>query len=97
MPEIPSKRLQRRYSRKIKNELKVRELKRPIVNQQRVVHSRKCDLCHVDYADCTGSHSYQLIDELKRSVIRKHVCECQGEDTSIIEGFSVLRKCQRKV
>ena len=44
-------------SHKIKDELKAKELKPPIVNQQNVVYFFKCDLCD---ADCVGYTSRHL-------------------------------------
>ena len=38
-------------SHKIKDELKAKEPKPPIVNQQNVVYFFKCDLCDADYVD----------------------------------------------
>ena len=43
-------------SRKIKEEVKVHEMKPPIVNQQRVVYRYKCDLCDADYVGYTSRH-----------------------------------------
>ena len=84
-------------SRKIKEEVKVHEMKPPIVNQQRVVYRYKCDLCDADYVGYTSRHLHQRIDEHKRSVIGKHMREDHEEDASRIEGcFSILRKCQGK-
>ena len=84
-------------SGKIKEEVKVHEMKPPIVNQQRVVYRYKCDLCDADYVGYTSRHLHQRIDEHKRSVIGKHMREDHEEDASRIEGcFSILRKCQGK-
>ena len=66
--------------RKIKEEVKVHEMKPPNVNQQRVVYIYKCDLCDADYVGYTSRHLHQRIDEHKRSVIGKHMREDHEED-----------------
>ena len=43
-------------SRKIEQELSVKETKPPIVNQQCVVYSFQCDLCDAGYAGYTRGH-----------------------------------------
>ena len=43
-------------SRKIEQELNVKETKPPIVNQQRVVYGFQCDLCDVGYIGSTRIH-----------------------------------------
>lgn len=54
-------------SRKIKDELKAKEPKPPIVNQQNVVYFFKCDLCDADYVGFTSQHLHQRVEEHKRS------------------------------
>jgi hypothetical protein len=53
-------------SRKIKDKVKVHEMKPPIVNQQRVIYRYKSDLCDADYVGYTSWHLHQRIDEHKR-------------------------------
>ena len=62
-------------SRKIKDELKAKEPKPPIVNQQNVVYLFKCDLRDADYVGFTSRHLHQHAEEHKRSVIGNHVRE----------------------
>ena len=84
-------------SRKIKDELKAKEPKPPIVNQQNVVYLYKCDLCDADYVGFTSRHLHQRVEEHKRSVIGNHVREQHGKGPSeITKNFMVLRKCSNK-
>ena len=63
-------------SRKIKDELKAKEPKPPIVNQQNVVYFLKCaDLCDADYVGFTSRHLHQRVEEHKRSVDDRQPCE----------------------
>ena len=43
-------------SKKLGQDLKSREIKRPIVNQQCVFYSLTCDLCGLDYVGYTACH-----------------------------------------
>ena len=84
-------------SRKIGSNIKPKESKPPIVNQQCVVYHFKCDLCDADYVGYTCRHLYQRIEEHKGSVIGKHVRDQHGRDPrDISRSFKILRKCQSK-
>ena len=84
-------------SHKIKDELKAKEPKPPIVKQQNVVYFFKCDLCDADYVGYTSRHLHQRVEEHKRSVIGNHVREQHGnEPCEIAKNFRVLRKCSNK-
>ena len=84
-------------SRKIGSNIKPKESKPPLVNQQCVVYHFKCDLCDADYVGYTCRHLYQRIEEHKRSAIGKHVRDQHGRDPSDISlRFKILRKCQSK-
>ena len=84
-------------SRKIRDEVKVKELKAPLVNNQCVVYKFKCELCDADYVGYTCRHLHQRTDEHKGSVVGIHMREHHGESTSRIENcFSILRKCRGK-
>ena len=84
-------------SRKIKDELKAKESKPPIVNKQNVVYLYRCDLCDADYVGFTSRHLHQPVEEHKRSVIGNHVREQHGKEPSeITKNFRVLRKCSNK-
>ena len=84
-------------SQKIGSNIKPKESKPPLVNQQRVVYHFKCDLCDADYVGYTCRHLYQRIEEHKGSAIGKHVRDQHGRDPSDISlRFKILRKCQSK-
>ena len=84
-------------SRKIRDEVKVKEVKAPLGNNQCVVYKFKCDLCDADYVGYTCRHLQQRIDEHKGSVVGNHMREHHRESTSRIENcFSMLRKCRGK-
>ena len=84
-------------SRKLEQDLKPREIKPPIVNQQCVVYSFTCDLCDSDYVGFTARHLHQRIVEHKYSAIEKHFSTAHG-DTSLLKEsqFRILKKCQGK-
>ena len=48
-------------SRKLEQDLKPREIKPPIVNQQCVVYSFTCDLCDSDYVGFTARHLHNIL------------------------------------
>jgi len=51
------------FSDKIQRELKVHEIKPPIVNQQRVIYIFQCDLCDASYVGYTLRHLHQRVAE----------------------------------
>ena len=59
-------------SRKIRDQVKLKEVKAPLVNNQCVVYKFKCDLCDADYVGYTCRHLHQRIDEHKGSVVGIH-------------------------
>jgi len=71
-------------SRKLEQDLKPREIKPPIVNQQCIVYSFACDLCGSDYAGFKARHLHQRIVEHKNSAIGKHFLTAHG-DTSLLK------------
>ena len=84
-------------SRKIKDEIKVREDKPPLVSQQCVVYSFKCGLCDAGYVGYTCRHLHQRIEEHKGSAIGYHLREQHNmEPEDIAQNFRILRKCQNK-
>ena len=84
-------------SRKIGSNIKPKESKPPLVNQQCVVYHFKCDLCDADYVGYTCRHLYQRIEEHKGSAIGKDVRDQHGRDPSDTSlRFKILRKCQSK-
>ena len=82
---------------KLEQDLKPREIKPPIVNQQCVVYSFTCDLCDSDYVGFTARHLHQHIVEHKYSAIGKHFSTAHG-DTSLLKEsqFCILKTCQGK-
>ena len=86
-------------SRKIKDEIKVREDKPPLVSQQCVVYSFQCGLCDAGYVGHTWicRHLHQRIEEHKGSAIGNHLREQHDmEPEDIAQSFRILRKCQNK-
>ena len=84
-------------SRKIKDEIKVREDKPPLVSQQCVVYSFQCSLCDAGYVGYTCRHLHQRIEEHKGSAIINHPREQHDvEPEDIAQNFRILRKCQNK-
>ena len=84
-------------SRKIGEQVKSREPKPPIVNQQSVVYYFKCDLCDADYVGYTCRHLHQRIEEHKASAIGCHIKEQHGmQPESLHKQFKILRKCRGK-
>ena len=72
-------------SRKIKDTIKVKEQKPPIVNQQSAVYYFKCDLCNADYVCYSCRHLHQRIEEHKGSAIGRHIKEQHGKKPDNIE------------
>jgi hypothetical protein len=64
-------------SRKVRDDVKVQELKPSLMNHQCVVYKFKCDLCEADYVGYTCRHLHQRIDEHRGcfSIPRK----CRGK------------------
>ena len=87
-------------SQKINDLLKIREKKPPIVNQQRVVHKFKCDLCDTGYyISYTMRHLRERVEEHKhkQSSICKHYMSKHGTiPRDLTENITVLRKCKDK-
>ena len=84
-------------SRKIKDEIKVRENKPPLVNQQCVLYNFQCNLCDAGYVGYTCRHLHQRIEEHKGSAIGNHLKEQHGmAPDDIAQFFKILKKCQSK-
>ena len=86
-------------SRKIDQDLKVRENKPQIVNQQRVVYRFQCDLCEARYVGYTRGHLHTRVDghKQKASSVYKH-CHQQHSEVpkELLRRFSILKKCKNK-
>ena len=67
-------------SRKIEQELNVKETKPPIVNQQCVIYSFQCDLCDAGYLGYTRGHLHNRVKGHKQqsSAISKHYKNVHG-------------------
>ena len=63
--KIPKYVLFLQAARSMKDELKAKEPKPTIVNQQNVVYFFKCDLCDEDYVVFTSRHLNLRVEELK--------------------------------
>ena len=84
-------------SKKIKDEIKVRVDKPPLVSQKCVVYSFQCGLSDASYVGYTCRHLHQPIEGHKGSVIRNHLREQHDmEPGDITQSFRILRKCQNK-
>ena len=85
--------------RRIDQDLKVRETKPQIINQQRVVYRFQCDLCDAGYVGYTRGHLHTRVDghKLKASSVYKHYHEQHGEVLKdLLRRFSILKKCRNK-
>ena len=56
-------------SRKIKDEIKIREDKPPLVSQQCVVYSFQCGLCDAGYVGYMCQHLHQRIEKHNTNVV----------------------------
>ena len=86
-------------SQKIGGDLKLREARPPIVNQQCLVYKFKCDLCDAGYVGFTRRHLHHRVDEHKSSSssIGKHFCDEHSlAPKDLTNNFRVLVKCPKK-
>ena len=86
-------------SRKIEQELNVKETKPPIVNQQCVVYSFQCDLCDAGYVGYTRVYLHNRVKGHKQqsSAIAKQYKNIHGTmPQGLLERFKVLKKCKNK-
>ena len=86
-------------SQKIERDLKMREAKPPLVNQQFLVYKFKCNLCDAGYVGYTSRHLHQRIEEHKSasSSIGQHF---RVKHSSVPKDFSnnfiILKNCKSK-
>ena len=59
-------------SKKLEQDLKIKEIKQCIVNQHSVVYCFKCYLCDSNYVGYTTRHLFQRIADQRYSAIRRH-------------------------
>ena len=86
-------------SQKIERDLKLREAKPPIVNQQCLVYKFQCDLCDAGYVGFTRRHLHQRVEEHKKSSssIGKHFRDKHSlAPKDLTKNFNVLMKCTNK-
>ena len=86
-------------SRKIEQELNVKEAKPPIVNEQCVVYNFQCDLCDACYVGYTRGHLHNRVKGHKQqsSAIAKHYKNVHGTIPQyLLKRFEVLNKCRNK-
>ena len=84
-------------SKKLEQDLKPKEAKPSIVNQQCVVYHFVCDLCDADYVRYTAGHLFRRVAEHKNLAIGKHFHETHGRrDRLNGSHFKILRKCRGK-
>ena len=86
-------------SRKLEQELKVKEAKPLIINQQCVVYKFQCDLCDEGYVGYTCGHLHNRVKGHKQqsSAIAKHYKNAHGTiPQDLLKRFEVLKKCKNK-
>ena len=87
-------------SRKLKEDLKVREVKPVNVSQQFVVYKFQCNLCDAGYVGYTRGHLHERVDghNQKSSSICKHYFGDHNSNVPpcLSEQFHVLTKCTNK-
>ena len=84
----------------IRDEIKVRENKPPLVNQQCVVYNFQCNLCDAGYVGYMCRHLHLRIEEHKGSAIGSHLKEqhdiAPDDIAQFFKIFKILKKCQSK-
>ena len=94
-------------SRKLKQDLSLREPKPNIVTQQCVVYLFKCDLCDADYVGYTKGHLHTRVEghRQKASSIYRHYCKEHNIiaknitllfPNNFLARFNVIKKCTNK-
>ena len=85
-------------SRKVGDDLKRREIKPALINNQSVVYKFECGRCDASYVGYTRRHLHQRVDEHRRvgSSIHKHMNEQHQFGTITSNIFRVLKKCTSK-
>jgi len=84
-------------SKKIADDIKVAEVKPPLINQHCVVYKIKCDLCDADYVGYTHRHLFERTDEHKHSAFGKHLRDAHNQrNKDLHEQFTILKNCRGK-
>ena len=78
-------------------DLKHKEMKPALINEQLVVYQFECGWCDASYVGSTRRHLYQRIDEHKRSrSIFNHSQSQHPSRTITCNMFHILKKCSGK-
>ncbi|PFX16803.1 putative RNA-directed DNA polymerase from transposon X-element [Stylophora pistillata] len=84
-------------SKKLEQDLKLKEIKPRILNQHSVVYCFKCDLCDSNYVGYTTRHLFQRIADHRYSAIGRHLRDAHGNIDLLNESqFRMLKKCGTK-
>ena len=84
-------------SRKVGEDLKHKEIKPALINEQSVVYKFECGWCDASYVGYTRRHLYQRIDEHKRSGSIFNHSQSQHPSRTITSNmFHILKKCSSK-
>ena len=85
------------YSREVGEDLKHKEIKPALINEQSVDYKFECGWCDASYVGYTRRHLYQRIDEHKRSgSIFNHIQSQHPSRTIRSNMFQILKKCSGK-
>ena len=84
-------------SKKLEQDLKLKEIKPRIVNQHSVAYCFKCDLCDSNYVGYTTRHLFQRITNHRYSAIGRHLRDAHGNIGLLYKGqFRMLQKYSTK-
>ncbi|CAH3114554.1 unnamed protein product, partial [Pocillopora meandrina] len=84
-------------SKKLEQDLKLKEIKPCIVSQHSVVYCFKCDLSDSNYVGYTTHHLFQRITDHRYSAIGRHLRDAHGNIDLLNESqFRMLKKCGTK-
>ena len=85
-------------SKKLEQDLKLKEIKPHIVNQHSVVYCFKCELCDSNYLRYTTHHLFQRIGDHRYSAIGHHLRDALGNIDLLNESqFRMLKNCSTKL
>ena len=84
-------------SKKLEQDLKLKEIKPRIVNLNCVVYCFQCDLCDSNYVGYAMGHLFQRIADHRYSAIGRHLRDAHGNIDLLNEcQFRMQRKCSTK-
>ena len=87
-------------SQKIECDLRKREVKPPLVNQQCLVYKFECDLCDAGYVGYISRHLHQRIEEHKSassSIGQPFPVKHSLAPKDLSNNFIILKKCKYKL